>query len=331
LVILVVGRDAGVLDDRLFGMMVVMAIVTTLMTSPILAKVYPQRILRMEQNAAANLDNLRGFHVLAAADSARLLIRLGRIGGVLCGQDRPASVSLCSLAPISESEIGTGISTQYLHLAERSEMIERLETELAAAGISTGYSPLSGAFPLENLAEQAELQEPSLVLVDSTDFAWFNDLATTTKLPLAVVSGPPPVRREPRRDEGPQRVRVELSGDTPLAVELGCRLCTILDAELEIVDSTGGQRRRVSSYRSRVQAAGVQVVQPGTADGDPVEPIAVVRDAAATLAPSERRPQTVFTVRGEADDQGDLLTMWLDRQRGRGPEASTGEVAVTEV
>ena len=45
LVILNVGLDIGVLSPSLFSMMVVMALVTTFMTSPLLEWVYPSRLV----------------------------------------------------------------------------------------------------------------------------------------------------------------------------------------------------------------------------------------------------------------------------------------------
>jgi Kef-type K+ transport system membrane component KefB len=49
LVILNVGLDLGVLSPALFAMMVLMALVTTLMTSPLLEWVYPMRLIRAER------------------------------------------------------------------------------------------------------------------------------------------------------------------------------------------------------------------------------------------------------------------------------------------
>ena len=43
LVILNVGRELGLIGDTLFTMMVVMALVTTLMTGPLLTRAYPKR------------------------------------------------------------------------------------------------------------------------------------------------------------------------------------------------------------------------------------------------------------------------------------------------
>jgi Kef-type K+ transport system membrane component KefB len=56
LVILNVGRDAGVLDGRLFTMLVLMAIITTFITEPVLRLVYPARVLHRDEEQAAMRD-----------------------------------------------------------------------------------------------------------------------------------------------------------------------------------------------------------------------------------------------------------------------------------
>jgi Kef-type K+ transport system membrane component KefB len=42
IVLLTVGRDAGLIDDRLFTLLALMAIVTTLLTSPVLRRIGPR-------------------------------------------------------------------------------------------------------------------------------------------------------------------------------------------------------------------------------------------------------------------------------------------------
>jgi len=42
IVLLTVGRDAGLLDDRLFTLLALMAIATTLLTSPVLRRIRPR-------------------------------------------------------------------------------------------------------------------------------------------------------------------------------------------------------------------------------------------------------------------------------------------------
>lgn len=53
LVILNVGLDIGVLSPTLFAMMVLMALVTTFMTSPLLELIYPTRLIRQDALEAA--------------------------------------------------------------------------------------------------------------------------------------------------------------------------------------------------------------------------------------------------------------------------------------
>jgi Kef-type K+ transport system membrane component KefB len=55
LVILNVGRSIGVLDTRMYTVLVVMAVVTTVMAGPILRLVYPERLLAGQRAAALTI------------------------------------------------------------------------------------------------------------------------------------------------------------------------------------------------------------------------------------------------------------------------------------
>jgi Kef-type K+ transport system membrane component KefB len=48
LIILNIGLDLGIISPALFSIMVLMALVTTFMTSPLLNWIYPERLARME-------------------------------------------------------------------------------------------------------------------------------------------------------------------------------------------------------------------------------------------------------------------------------------------
>jgi nucleotide-binding universal stress UspA family protein len=63
LVILNVGRDLGVITSAVFAMMVIMALVTTFMTTPLLQLVLPRRLYQAAQAAGARV-RARGFSVL---------------------------------------------------------------------------------------------------------------------------------------------------------------------------------------------------------------------------------------------------------------------------
>lgn len=62
LIILNVGREVGVISDTIFAMMVIMALATTLLTTPILNWVYPRRLLAVERDRNAKVRG--GFRVL---------------------------------------------------------------------------------------------------------------------------------------------------------------------------------------------------------------------------------------------------------------------------
>lgn len=82
LVILTVGMELGLLSPALFAMLVVMAIVNTLMTAPLLAMLYPRdRVLR-ETTGAAVRAPWTLVACVAHPESAR---GLGRLAAALCG------------------------------------------------------------------------------------------------------------------------------------------------------------------------------------------------------------------------------------------------------
>jgi Kef-type K+ transport system membrane component KefB len=56
LVVLNVGLDIGVISPALFAMMVLMALATTFMTSPMLARIYPTRLLRAARHPPAESE-----------------------------------------------------------------------------------------------------------------------------------------------------------------------------------------------------------------------------------------------------------------------------------
>jgi Kef-type K+ transport system membrane component KefB len=53
LVILNIGLDIGVISPAVFSMMVLMALVTTFMTTPLLEWAYPARLMRKEVDVLA--------------------------------------------------------------------------------------------------------------------------------------------------------------------------------------------------------------------------------------------------------------------------------------
>lgn len=87
LVILNVGRELGVIGDEVFAMMVVMALVTTAMTAPLLELVYPRR-WRDRQLASTKRP---GYSVLIPVSMPRSAVPLAELADLITGkasQDR---------------------------------------------------------------------------------------------------------------------------------------------------------------------------------------------------------------------------------------------------
>lgn len=113
LVILNIGLTLGVLDQKLFTLLVVMAVVTTVMTEPLLRLVYPDHMLQVDLVEAQRLSSGAGdagYHVLA------LLL------------DRGSGRAVVSLAA---DLAGPGGIVQPVHLLARSSS-PRLDAGVAA-------------------------------------------------------------------------------------------------------------------------------------------------------------------------------------------------------
>ena len=72
LVVLNIGLDIGVISPALFAMMVLMALATTFMTSPMLARIYPARLMRAPASTPPNRSRVGCRRAPGAPRSAAL-------------------------------------------------------------------------------------------------------------------------------------------------------------------------------------------------------------------------------------------------------------------
>ncbi len=85
LVILNVGKQLGVLDGELFTMMVLMALITTAMTGPLLKRVYSDRVMQRDIAEAerAALGVIDSYRVLVLVDQPERARELAQVGAAL--------------------------------------------------------------------------------------------------------------------------------------------------------------------------------------------------------------------------------------------------------
>ena len=229
LVLLSIGREKGVLDDTLFTALVLMAVITTVMTSPLLKRIYPDRMVQhdiAEAERAALGDGI-AFRLLVAIDDpddAEPLVDLAC--GIALSQ-QPAEVLLSSYVEQSDSE-ARELSNVILGIAVDLDALGRLEARVKAHGLSVQtYSQRTTSLAAD-LAAQAQRLGARLVLVGDRrdDPAW---VATVAELVAAgpadvgVVVAPLP-RPGVEAPTGPPVIEV---GDGPAglaALEHGVRL-----------------------------------------------------------------------------------------------------------
>ena len=176
LVILNVGLQLGIIGKDLFTMLVVMAIVTTMMTGPLLRRAYPdKRIARdiADAERAALGGDAAAYRALVVADPAadnqtRLDVAIS-----LVAHKQPAEVVVVSLQPQRNRklDVGSGLTDE---LAEITETMERLEA-LVRRGEDFGVpvkilSQLSADVATDLIARSTAL-EPDFIVLGSADEA----------------------------------------------------------------------------------------------------------------------------------------------------------------
>ena len=133
LVILTVGQQVGVLDNSMFTMMVVMALITTVMTEPLLRRIYPDDAVQRDVDAAMKAAPATGqsYPVLVMVDDVlnALTARMIRVaedaladrpaGGILLAQYLDAADDSTPL------ELG---ANAVLDIARMTDAAEALET-----------------------------------------------------------------------------------------------------------------------------------------------------------------------------------------------------------
>jgi Kef-type K+ transport system membrane component KefB len=172
IVILTVGLQLGLIDQRVFSMMVVMALVTTAMAGPLLALVYPQRrieqdILAAEREAAAAPVGYRVLVSLPAGDAAWQLV--DRAADLAVAAAGPAEVVLSRLVPYPATplEVGSGLSEELLAMTAAMDELAGLAESVKARGLAAPVLVRFTRDPEADLAAQVDAVRPDILLTSS--------------------------------------------------------------------------------------------------------------------------------------------------------------------
>jgi Kef-type K+ transport system membrane component KefB len=240
LVILNVGLALGVLDQKLFTLMVLMALITTAMTGPLLRVVYPQRLIERDIADAERL-------ALSADVAYRVLVVVNSLSDTdlvdtaidIAASRAPAEVLLARLVPQKPTdrlEVGSGLG---LELLVMTRTLSELHT-LAARGTGRGVrTPVHAKFSEHDLPTDLTRMiidiEPDLIVLDAeTELAPHNFMPRIVRQRAAPPIGATEVAALPGGGNADAAAALQVA--TQLAVSRGLPLVLVGDHGRRIVN-----------------------------------------------------------------------------------------------
>lgn len=292
LVILTVGRQANVLDAKLFTILVLMAIFTTVITEPLLRLIYPDRLLARdvadaERLALGIIDAYRVVAVVEPTGSEELV----DAGVSLLGTEEPSELLLTRFENSGpRNEVGAGLLGQLAGIAAGFDSLQELVRRARTAGATSQVRSQASDNPARDLLLQAMAVDADVLLFAADD----------PSLPLALKEADCTVVVRHGGAAAGSISAVPGPGDDGLAaVEQALRIA--LRTGLPLVLSPSGDRRndkRAAELGERLVAVGIAVTE------GPVEGLVVAGTGAAAGAH--------LVVRGRKDDKGETLFRLVD-------------------
>jgi Kef-type K+ transport system membrane component KefB len=337
LVILNVGLEFGVLDERLFTMLVVMAVFTTVITEPALRLVYPDKVLARDIAEAekAALGVVDAYRVVVAVDDPGRADHLARLATDLVAGEDPAEVVLSRMRPSrSGVEVGAGLVSELAEVASSLDALKSLSRRVEERGVPCVVRAQFSDDPARDLAAQAAAVEADLLLVPAAGAVAADDrlwrdvpggLAVVTGegggwapgdggggewVVAGGVGGPAP---------GPTVAVVGDDDDATAAVELAARRAWSAGSPLWLVPADDGRKaaRRVAALAERLAAAGLACeVGPPPPAGPP--PAVVVVGGRPQAAGAGAGPALAGTARAVATAAGAGLVVHVRAAEGDG-------------
>lgn len=177
LVILLIGKQVGVLDTAMFTMMVVMALVTTVITEPLLRIVYPDKAVQRDIDAAtkAALGSEQTYRVLVVVDAVpnAATERMLRVADAALADRRPGEIMLSRFLETPDDapplELGSGPLPDLAGMAEAVESLERFATQTTATAATLRVLCRFGSASGQDVIRQAETSGAEAVVVSE---AW---------------------------------------------------------------------------------------------------------------------------------------------------------------
>lgn len=281
LVILNAGLSAGVLNREMFTVLVCMAVLTTIMTEPLLRLFYPDAKLKADIAAAekAQIGELDAYRVVVSVGDVDSLAasNLVDLAIALVGDERPAQIVLSRFLPqTAKLELGSGMVGELGSFADNLGGLHTLTQRCEQAGVPSLVRSQFSTDEVGDLLSQAEAVEADVLLVadrggaassDGTaGAAWPDPRLAAGDLPFTVVAL---TNADARIDLDPEHAVVVIAGErAESGLDVGARVARTRRAPLAVSspsDRKGARRADgLVSKLSEVLDVGRQI--PGTAD-----------------------------------------------------------------
>jgi Kef-type K+ transport system membrane component KefB len=140
IVILAVGLQLGILDKSLYSLMIVMAIVTTAMTGPLLRLIYPDRFVLRDIAEAdrAALGTAAGHRILVLIQAPETAAPLVEVGAALAASREHSELILSHLVAHRHDarlEVGSGMGGELLEITGTMGKLHALADRASVRGI----------------------------------------------------------------------------------------------------------------------------------------------------------------------------------------------------
>jgi Kef-type K+ transport system membrane component KefB len=259
LVILGVGLQLHILNNEIYALMVVMALVTTAMSGPLLKAIYPDRVMQRDLAAAdrAQLAGGPAYRILVLIDRLETAGSLVDIGADLVAT-RPGSelvlAHLVSIQAENRLEVGSGLSGELLQMTVVMGQLHTLVERATARGApATVLSRFSEDVPGE-LSAYVAAAEPDTIVFDAGHDP-FEDQALAairadTRTRLVIASGPWPTAAKA------VAVYTGHGGNASAALNVATQLAAARHLPLVL---SGAEGRRIRSGVAELTHRGIQV------------------------------------------------------------------------
>ena len=172
LIILNIGLQLGILSPAIFAMLVIMAVVTTVMTEPTLARYYPRAVQRrmIKEEAGGDgegdEDDEDRWKIVVAVGRAEVSEELTHVATLVAGdQEEEAEVTLVRVVDVSGTEVSHAAAVQDSTLQEAADRLRPLREVVEEAGFEAHPVAIAGGHVGDTISRVANELDADLVLM----------------------------------------------------------------------------------------------------------------------------------------------------------------------